>query len=172
MTHPFVSPLYRPGLNGPKSTAHEYLSFPLLLCLPDEDLSERGLWRSALVDHLVEFGPVVDAPALGLVDVLAHDHVAVPVSVVSQRPKLGGHREVHVLTVAGHPGVEGHWRGLRSFTHLHVIQTGHYPQSQSVRSRPMDWGSVAGRGMGPHRGGSDRGPSIPRIMVTSCVLFT
>ena len=36
MTHPFVSPLYRPGLNGPKSTAHEYLSFPLLLCLPDE----------------------------------------------------------------------------------------------------------------------------------------
>ena len=32
MTHPFVSPLYRPGLNGPKSTAHEYLSFPCLLC--------------------------------------------------------------------------------------------------------------------------------------------
>ena len=31
MTHLFVSPLYRPGLNGPKSTAHEYLSFPLLL---------------------------------------------------------------------------------------------------------------------------------------------
>ena len=36
MTQPFVSPLYRPGLNGPKSTAHEYLSFPLLLCLSNE----------------------------------------------------------------------------------------------------------------------------------------
>ena len=36
MTHPFVSPLYRPGLNGPKSTAHAYLSFPLLLCPSNE----------------------------------------------------------------------------------------------------------------------------------------
>ena len=29
--HTFVSPLHRPALNGPKSTTHEYLSFPLLL---------------------------------------------------------------------------------------------------------------------------------------------
>ena len=36
VTQPFVTPLYRPGLNGPKSTAHEYLSFPLLLCLWNE----------------------------------------------------------------------------------------------------------------------------------------
>ena len=43
MTHPFVSPLYRPGLNGPKSTAHEYLSFTLLLCLSDENLLEGGV---------------------------------------------------------------------------------------------------------------------------------
>ena len=37
VTQPFVSPLYRPGLNGPKSTAHEYLSFPLLLNPSNED---------------------------------------------------------------------------------------------------------------------------------------
>ena len=30
-TRPFVSPLYRPGLNRPRSTAHEYLSFSCLL---------------------------------------------------------------------------------------------------------------------------------------------
>ena len=28
-----------PSLNGPRSTSHEYLSFPLLLCLPDECLA-------------------------------------------------------------------------------------------------------------------------------------
>ena len=71
MTHPFVSPLYRPGLNGPKSTAHEYLSFPLLLCLPDEDYLERSVGLAALLDHLPELGPVGDAAALGLVHVLA-----------------------------------------------------------------------------------------------------
>ena len=36
VTYPFVSPLYRPGLNGPKSTAHAYLSFPLLLSPSNE----------------------------------------------------------------------------------------------------------------------------------------
>ena len=29
MTYPFVSPHFRLGLNGPKSTAHVYLSFPV-----------------------------------------------------------------------------------------------------------------------------------------------
>ena len=38
MTHPFVSPLYRPGLNEPKSTAHAYLRFPCLLCPSNEVL--------------------------------------------------------------------------------------------------------------------------------------
>ena len=33
---PILSPLYRPGLNGPKSAAHEYLSFPCLLCPSNE----------------------------------------------------------------------------------------------------------------------------------------
>ena len=140
--------------------------------LPDQNLPERGVGLAGRVDHLAELRPVGDVPAFGLVHVLAGDEVPVLACIVSERPQLCGNGKVHVLTVAGHPGVEGHWRGLRSFTHLHVIQTGHYPQRQSVRSRPMDWGSVAGRGMGPHRGGSDRGPSIPRIMVTSCVLFT
>ena len=71
MTHPFVSPLYRLGLNGPKSTAHEYLSFPLLLCLPDEDFPEGGLGLGGLIQHPTELGPVGDSSALGLVHVLA-----------------------------------------------------------------------------------------------------
>ena len=112
---------YLPSQLPPSSTAHEYLSFPLLLSPSDEDLSERGLGQSGLVDHLVELGPVVDAPALRLVHVLADDHVAVLVSMVSQRPKLSGHREVHVLAVAGYPGVGCPWRGFASFTHLRVF---------------------------------------------------
>ena len=42
----------RPGLIGPKSTAHEYLSFPLLLCPPNGSL----LALYSLVDHS-HFGP-------------------------------------------------------------------------------------------------------------------
>lgn len=73
--------------------------------LPDQNLLERGLGQS------------------GLVDALVHDHISVLACVVSQRPKLSGHRKVHVLTVAGDPGVEGHWCGLGSFTHLRIIQS-------------------------------------------------
>ena len=40
-THPVVSPLYRPALNGTKPTAHEYLSFPLLLS-PLEGIARFG----------------------------------------------------------------------------------------------------------------------------------
>ena len=36
VTRPLVSPFYLPGLNGPKSTAHEYLSFSCLLCPSNE----------------------------------------------------------------------------------------------------------------------------------------
>ncbi len=37
----------RPSLIGPSSTAHEYLSFPLLLCLPDEELRRRSVDTAA-----------------------------------------------------------------------------------------------------------------------------
>ena len=75
--------------------------------LPDEDFPEGGLGLGGLVDHLAELRAVGDAPALGLVHVLAGDEVAVLCGVVPERPQLGGHGQVHVLPVAGHPGVEG-----------------------------------------------------------------
>ncbi len=75
--------------------------------LPDQNLLERRFGRTGGIDHLAELGAVGAASALGLVHVLAGDDVAVPVGVVPQRPKLGGHGEVHVLAVAGDPGVEG-----------------------------------------------------------------
>ena len=34
----------RPNLNEPESTAHEYLSFPLLLCPTDESSRFRPVW--------------------------------------------------------------------------------------------------------------------------------
>ena len=40
----------RPSLNGPKSTAHEYLSFPLLLCPSDEDYPEGSVGLTALLN--------------------------------------------------------------------------------------------------------------------------
>ncbi len=88
----------RPGLIGPSSTAHEYLSFPSLLCLPDENLPERGLGHSGLVDHLAELGSARDALALGFVHRLADDHVVVLAGVVSERPDLGRHGQVHPQT--------------------------------------------------------------------------
>ena len=73
---------------------------------PDQDFLERGIGLGGLVDHLAELGAVGDAPALGLVHVLAGDDVAVLLGVVPERPELGGDGEVHVLAVAGDPGVE------------------------------------------------------------------
>ena len=73
---------------------------------PNEDDLERGLRLAALLDHLPELGPVGDASAFGLVHVLAGDGVAVGLGVVLERPELGGHGQVHVLPVAGHPGIE------------------------------------------------------------------
>ena len=72
---------------------------------PDEDFLEWRAGFARVVQHLPELGPVGDASALGLVDVLPHDHVSLLVSVVSERPQLCGDRQVHVLSVAGHPGV-------------------------------------------------------------------
>ena len=44
VAHPFVSPFYLPGLNGPKSTAHEYLSFSCLLCPSNEGSRCCPVW--------------------------------------------------------------------------------------------------------------------------------
>ena len=85
---------------------------------PDENHLERGRSLAALVDHVAELGPVGDAAALGLVHVLAGDGVAVVPGVVPQGPKLGGHREVHVLAVAGYSRVQG-CRGEGLYLSIH-----------------------------------------------------
>ena len=77
---------------------------------PDENDLEGRLRLASLLDHLPELGPVGDAPALGLVHVLAGYGVAVGPGLFLERPELGGHGQVHVLPVAGHPGVEGRRR--------------------------------------------------------------
>ena len=53
---------------------------------PDENLLEGGLGLAGRVQHLLELGPVGDAPALGLVHVLAADQVVVLLGVVPERP--------------------------------------------------------------------------------------
>ena len=85
--------------------------------LPDEDLLEGRVVGAGGVQHLAELGPVGDAAALRLVDVLTHDEVAVLLGVVPQRSQLGGDGEVDVLTVAGDAGVEGGGRGVWSLGH-------------------------------------------------------
>ena len=96
-------PAIRPSLNGPKPTAHEYLSFPCLLRLADENLPEGGVGLAGRVDHLAELGAVGDAPALGLVHVLAGDDVAVLPCVVPERPELCGDGEKLSLYEAFEP---------------------------------------------------------------------
>ncbi|MDE2837022.1 MAG: hypothetical protein OXL97_05875 [Chloroflexota bacterium] len=58
--------------------------------LPDEDHLEGSVGLAALVDHAAELGPVCDASALGLVDVLADDGVVVLVCVFAERAELSG----------------------------------------------------------------------------------
>ena len=86
---------------------------------PDKNYLERGRCLAALVDHVAELGPVGDTAALGLVHVLAGNGIPVGLGVVPQRPKLGGHGQVHVLAVAGDPGVEGRrGEGLKLLLHM------------------------------------------------------
>ena len=73
---------------------------------PDENHVEGGLGLATLLDHLPELRSVCDEAALGLVHVLSGDGVAVGPGVVLERSELGGHGQVHVLPVAGYPGVE------------------------------------------------------------------
>ena len=75
----------------------------------EEDDLEGGLGIAALLDHLLELGPVSDAAALYLVHVLAGDEVVVLVGIVPERTKQCRHREVHILPVAGDPDVECRW---------------------------------------------------------------
>ena len=92
---------------------------------PDENLLEGSLGLVGLVQHLLELGPVGDSSALGLVHVLAGYQVAVLLGVVSERPKLGGDGQVHVLAVAGDPGVEGRWRQIESVIHQSFLLVFH-----------------------------------------------
>jgi len=89
--------------------------------LPDEDLLERGVVGSGRVEHLAELGPVGDAAALGLVDVLAGDDVVVLLGVLAQRAQLGGDGEVDVLAVAGDAGVEGGGGGVGLVCHRVIL---------------------------------------------------
>ena len=69
-------------------------------------LDVRGGWDDRH-DHLPTLGPVRGAAALGFVHVLASGGVALGPGIVLQRPRLGGHGQVHILPVAGAPSVEG-----------------------------------------------------------------
>ena len=74
--------------------------------LPDENHLEGGLGLAALLDHLPELWPVRHPAALGFIHVFTSHHVAVGFGVVFERSELGGHGQIYVLPVAGHPGVE------------------------------------------------------------------
>ena len=82
---------------------------------------QGGGGPAGFVDHLAELRAVGDASALGLVDVLAGDEVAVLVGVVPERTHLCGYGQVHVLSVAGHPGVEGCRCVVVSVVHLLLL---------------------------------------------------
>ena len=75
--------------------------------LPDEDDVERRLCAGALVYHPAELWSIRDAPALGLVDVLADDEESVLLRVVAERSELCCDGEVDVLPVAGHACIDG-----------------------------------------------------------------
>ena len=89
--------------------------------LPNQNLPEGGIGLAGGVDHLAELGAVGDASALRLVHVLAGHQVAVLACIVSERPHLRCHGQVHVLAVAGHPGVEGCGRVAGDLVHRCVL---------------------------------------------------
>ncbi len=89
--------------------------------LPDQDFLEGRVGLAGFVQHLAELGSIGDPAALGLVHVLADGQVAVLLGVVSKGAKLGGNGEVHVLAVAGNPGVEGRRYQVVLLTHCSVL---------------------------------------------------
>ncbi len=99
---------------------------------PDQNHLERCRGLAAVVDHLAELGTVGDPAAFGLVHVLPGHGVAVVLGVVSERPHLGGHGQVHVLAVAGHPGIESRrGQGLELFLHVVLLEW-------IYRTQPLD----------------------------------
>ena len=54
--------------------------------LPDKDLLEGCVVGARLVEHHAKLRSIGDAPGLSLVDILAHDKVAVLLGMVAQRP--------------------------------------------------------------------------------------
>ena len=89
--------------------------------LPDQNLPERGVGLAGRVDHLAELRPVGDAPAFGLVHVLAGDEVPVLACIVPERPQLCGNGKVHVLPLAGYSGIEGRGRVVGQLVHRCVL---------------------------------------------------
>ncbi len=93
---------------------------------PDQNLAERRFRLVGFVQHPAELGPVGDSAALGLVHVLAGYGVAVAFCVVAQGTELCGDGEVHVLAVAGYPGVERRRGQIGIVTHRYIL---HLPQT-------------------------------------------
>ena len=84
-------------------------------------------------------------PLSPLVHVLAGHGVAIGIRIVPERPQVGGHGEVNVLAVAGHPGVEGRrGQGLYPSIHLNILHnsdcTGR--RIRDIKARPISGGVV------------------------------
>ena len=73
---------------------------------PDQDLLEGCVCLRSLVEHLAELWPVGDAPTFCLIDVLAHDKVAVALGVIAQGAELRCHRKIDILALRRDAGVE------------------------------------------------------------------
>ncbi|MBI2936113.1 MAG: hypothetical protein HYY31_04835 [Chloroflexi bacterium] len=73
---------------------------------PDKDDFEGGILLPGCGDHLLEAGPVDGAAALGLVDVLPNDDEVVALGILPDRLELRRDGEIHVLPLAGDPGVD------------------------------------------------------------------
>ena len=74
-----------------------------------------------LIQHLAELGAVGNPAALGLVHVLAEDHVAVLGGVVPECSELCGNRVVHVLPVAGDSSIKRCWHKIELAIHRSLL---------------------------------------------------
>ncbi len=108
---------------------------------PDQDFPEGGVGLVGFIQHLPELGPVGDSAALGLVHVLAGYGVAVAFGIVAEGAELSGDGEVHVLSVAGDPGVEGRRGQIGGLTHCCVLL-------DHLRGQPVEGAAVPGAAHG------------------------
>ena len=88
-----------------------------------ENFQTKISWNGALVwlaasIILRNSGRSAMRPLSASSTVLADYDVSVLLCMVPKRPQLCGDGEVHVLPVAGNPGVEGRRRVVMSFNHL------------------------------------------------------